>query len=85
MSSKSSKYGSSPTHHSVSVRKIDNGFVVSMIKCDGDSYTSTEKYHERKPTIDIQSIPRLDAKPTESKVTVSALRKAAGTKKVKST
>lgn len=72
-------------HHSVSVRRIDNGYVVAMTKASGDSYKSTEKYHESRPNIDIQSIPRLDAKSTESKVTVKALRTAAGIKKVKDT
>lgn len=84
-SRKNTLYSMEPEHHSISVRKIDNGFVVSTMRSDAKGYKSTEQYHERKPLIDIQSVPRLDAKPTESKVTVAALRKATGTKKVNNT
>jgi len=72
-------------HCSVSVRKIKNGFVVSKSTSDGNKYDHEEEYHPKKPSIDIYSIPMIGTKPTESKVTVSALRTAAGNKKVKST
>lgn len=67
-------------HHSVSVRKIDNGFIVSKSKSDAKGYKSSETFHEKKPTVDIQSIPYLGAKIPKSPSSASALRKASGIK-----
>lgn len=72
-------------HHSVSVRKIKNGFVVSKSSSNGDKYNHEEEYHENKPSVDIQSIPFTGTKLKSSKVNSDALRKASGNKKVKST
>lgn len=36
---------------SVSVRKIDNGYVVSRSRSTGDSYECTEEYTAVKPTL----------------------------------
>ena len=69
-----------PEHHSVSVRKIDNGFVVSTHKSGSDGYQSSETYHEKKPKIDIQSIPQIGIQPKRAAPSTSALRKATGTK-----
>lgn len=72
-------------HHSVSVRKIDNGFVVHKSSSGPKGYDSSETYHEKKPIVDIQSIPFLGAKSPKSPNSSSGLRQASGNKKVKST
>lgn len=73
-------------HVSVSVRKIQNGFVVSKSTSGPKGYKSEDMYHERKPSIDIQSIPCVDTGCDKStKVNANALRKASGNKKVKNT
>ena len=74
-----------PEHHSVTVRKIDNGFLVSTHKSDKDGFKSNEEYHEKRPKIDIQSIPNVGVKIPNKKVSMSALRTASGNKKVKDT
>lgn len=70
-------------HHSVSVRKIDNGFVVSKSKSCGDDYSCTEEYHPKRPKIDIQSVPSVMS--SSGKSNANALRTASGNKKVSST
>lgn len=78
--------GTDSEHMSVSVRKIKNGFLVSKSTSSGDSYDHEEAYHEKKPKIDIQAIPCVDAGCGKSgKVNSNALRTASGNKKVKST
>lgn len=72
-------------HVSMSVKKIKNGFVVSKNTSGPKGYKSEEEYHERKPSIDIQSIPLTGMKSKAGKVNSDALRKASGNKKVKST
>lgn len=74
-----------PEHHSVSVRKIDNGFIVHTSKSGPSGYNSSESYHPKKPNIDIQSIPHLGTKSDKSPSSTTALRQASGNKKVKST
>lgn len=82
---KGALYADSPEHCSVSVRKIKNGFLVSKSVSSGDKYDHEEVYHEKKPTVDIQSIPHLGAETKSTKMNSDALRKASGNKKVKST
>jgi len=38
-------------HHSVSIRKISNGYVVSTSHDAGGEYKSTETYHPKKPKV----------------------------------
>lgn len=73
-----------PEHHSVSVRAIDNGFIVNTSKSGSKGYESSERYHEKKPTIDIQSIPQIGVPTKKAVPSVLALRKASGGR-VKST
>lgn len=59
----SSSLGAQPTpskNMTVSVREIDNGFIVSKSGYKGDKYVSTEMYTDRAPTFDIpkKSIPK---------------------------
>lgn len=42
-------------HHSVSVRKIDNGWIERRSMCKGDKYVETEKFHASKPKVEIGS------------------------------
>lgn len=72
-------------HCSVSIRKIKNGYLVSKSTSCGDKYDHEEEYHEKKPNIDLQSIPRINCEGKSSKVNSEALRKASGNKRVKST
>jgi hypothetical protein len=37
---------------SVSVRKIDNGYIVSESRCKGNEYSHSEKFSKTKPDID---------------------------------
>lgn len=45
-------------HMSVSVRKIDNGFIVSHSKSGPKGYSRTEVYHPAKPAIDVPALKR---------------------------
>ena len=40
-------------HMSVSVRKIDNGFIMSRSHSKGGEYKSVETYHATKPKLDV--------------------------------
>lgn len=40
-------------HCSVSVRKIDNGWIERRSTSKGDKWTETEKFHASKPKIEI--------------------------------
>lgn len=55
---------SSNTHASVSIRKIDNGYVVSQ-SCDGPKgWTSKETFFAKKPVLDLPAVsPAPKAKP----------------------
>lgn len=77
---RSNKLSDEPEHHSVSVRKIDNGFIVRTSKSGPSGYNSSEAYHPKKPNIDIQSIPHLAPKSDKAPSSVAALRKATGPK-----
>lgn len=72
-------------HYSLSVRKIKNGYVVSKSASGPKGYECEDEYHERKPSVDIQSIPLVGTKNKSAKINCDALRKASGNKKVKST
>lgn len=72
-------------YHSVSVRKIDNGFIVNKSTSGPKGYKSSETYHVKKPNIDIQSTPDMNMSCKAGRVNLAALRKASGNKKVKST
>lgn len=72
-------------HHHVSIRKIDNGFILSKTTSKGDKYSSNETYHDKKPTIDIQSIPYLGSKMPKTETDSKAMRKASQGSKPKNT
>ena len=59
-------------HCSVSVRKIDNGFVVTKSRHGPNGYESSETYHEKKPTIDLNSIGTVGARKTQATPVKSA-------------
>lgn len=72
-------------HCSVTMRKIKNGYLVSKSMSKGDKYDHEEEYHERKPNIDVFSIPLIGTKNKSAKVNSDALRAASSNKKVRST
>lgn len=43
-------------HMSVSVRKIDNGYIVSHTKSGADGYECREVYHSEKPKPDVPAL-----------------------------
>jgi hypothetical protein len=46
-------------HHSVSVRKISNGFIVSTShEKNGEYHPSVETYHPKKPVITLPVMPK---------------------------
>lgn len=45
--------GSVSEHESVSVRKIENGYIVSHTCMDKDGYKSREVFTQEKPKVDI--------------------------------
>lgn len=40
-------------HHSVSVRRIDNGFIVSKTVSGPKGYKSSEEFHAKKPNLEL--------------------------------
>lgn len=49
-------------HVSVSVRKIDNGFIVSRSHSSPRGYKSSEAYHPKKPQIDVLALKKAAGK-----------------------
>lgn len=69
MAKKSAKAETMPCegeHMSVSVRKIDNGFIVSRSKSGPKGYEHTEVYHPEKPAIDIPALKKAAGKKPRS-------------------
>lgn len=62
-------------HHSISTRKIKNGWVVSRCSNDGGEYRSEEEFHSSKPRIRAPEVTEPER---------SALRRASGGKRVTS-
>lgn len=75
-----------PEHVSVSVRKIDNGYIMSHSHSKNGEYKSRETYHATKPKLDVATgkaspAPKQPAKVTGSmKPVAKAGGKAAGKK-----
>jgi hypothetical protein len=53
--------GETHSSRSVSVRKIDNGYVVSETTCSNGDYKSTERYCETAPDIEAEEAHGPDA------------------------
>jgi hypothetical protein len=53
---KSSISAPASEHHSVSVRKIDNGWIERRSMCKGDKWSETERFHAEKPKIAVGSV-----------------------------
>lgn len=64
-------------YHSVSVRKIDNGFIVSKSSSTPKGYKSTEVFSPTKPKLDIP----VAAKPAPKPSGMSAVKRAGGNPK----
>lgn len=41
------------TERSVSVRKIENGYIISESTCGPKGYKSTERFSDKPPTLDV--------------------------------
>lgn len=66
-------------HHSVSVRKIDNGWIESRSVSKGDSYKHTEHFHPKKPAINVGGASLMEGK-TVPGASSAAMKKAEGPK-----
>jgi hypothetical protein len=44
------------SHHSVSVRKIANGYIVSTSKDDGKDFSHTEEFTPKRPNIGVKAL-----------------------------
>jgi hypothetical protein len=57
-------------HHSVTVRKIENGWLETRSKSDGSGYSSVERFHTERPMVEGSST-------KEAKTSSGALKAAA--------
>jgi hypothetical protein len=72
-----------PEHVSVSVRKIDNGYIMSRSHSKGGECRSHETYHAKKPSLDVATAEKPKSAPKQvAKVSGSMkpVKKAGGKK-----
>jgi hypothetical protein len=58
-------------HHSISIRKIENGYIEQRTRSDGNGYSSVERFHAERPMVEGPS-------KKEPKQTSGALKAACG-------